>query len=151
MTTLLTLGEPATPAAPSPAAASLVESIVTEPRLPAKVTRRPPVTIDTLLTKHEFVRLILHMANDNPISHFLVAWTDDEGKPRHAKAYPHRRADLHAEWTYDAITGNAKRKTSTECIQKTTPTNRPGGRSTSTHMSTGRMSLRRIGQSGRLR
>jgi hypothetical protein len=52
------------------------------------------------------------MANDNPISHFLVAWTDDEGKPRHSKADPHRRADVHAGWTYDTITGNAKRKTS---------------------------------------
>jgi hypothetical protein len=96
---------------PSPTA-SLVESIVTEPRLPAKVTRRPPVTIDTLLTKDEFVRLIVHMANDNPISHFLVAWTDDDGKPRYSKAPPHRRANVHASWTYDTITGNAKRKTS---------------------------------------
>ena len=46
-------------------------------RLPAKVTRQPPVTIDTLLTKDEYVRLVAHMENDNPISHFLVAYTDD--------------------------------------------------------------------------
>jgi hypothetical protein len=96
----------------SPAAASLVERIVTEPRLPAKVTRQPPVTIDTLLTKDEFVRLIVHMANDNPTSHFLVAWTDDDGTPRYSKADPHRRANVHASWTYDTITGKAKRKTS---------------------------------------
>ena len=81
-------------------------------RLPAKVTRRPPVTIDTLLTKDEFVRLVAHMANDNPISHFLVAYTDDEGKPHYSKAHPHRRAGVHAAWTYDTITGKAKRKTS---------------------------------------
>ena len=94
------------------AAATLVESIVTESRLPAKVTRQPPVTINTLLTKDEFVRLVTHMANDNPISHFLVAWTDDDGKPRYSRAGLHRRADVHASWTYDTMTGKAKRKTS---------------------------------------
>jgi len=52
------------------------------------------------------------MANDNPISHFLVAWTDDDGKPRYSRAGPHRRADVHASWTYDTITGKAKHKTS---------------------------------------
>ena len=52
------------------------------------------------------------MANDNPISHFLVAYTDDDGKPHYSKADPHRRADVHAGWTYDTITGKAKRKTS---------------------------------------
>jgi DNA-binding MarR family transcriptional regulator len=83
-----------------------------ELRLPAKVIRQPPVRIDTLLTKDEFVRLVTHMANDNPISHFLVAWTDDDGRPRHSKADPHRRADVHAGWTYDTITGSAKRRTS---------------------------------------
>ena len=81
-------------------------------RLPAKVTRQPPVTIDTLRTKDEFVRLVAHMANDNPISHFLVAYTDDDGKPHYSKADPHRRAAVHAAWTYDTITGKAKRKTS---------------------------------------
>jgi hypothetical protein len=112
MTTPLTLRAPPTPAMHSPAAASLVESILTEPRLPAKVTRQPPARIDTLLTKDEFVRLIAHMANDNPISHFLVAWTDDDGKPQYYKADAHRRANVHASWTYDTITGKAKRKTS---------------------------------------
>jgi len=86
--------------------------MATEPRLPAKVTRQPPVTIDTLLTKDEFVRLVAHMANENPISHFLVAWTDDDGKPRYSKADPRRRVTVHAGWTYDTITGKAKRKTS---------------------------------------
>ena len=86
--------------------------MATELRLPAKVTRQPPVTIDTLLTKDEFVRLVAHMANDNPISHFLVAYTDDDGKPHYSKAHPHRRVDVHASWTYDTITGKAKRKTS---------------------------------------
>jgi hypothetical protein len=112
MTTPVTLCGQPTPATDSSAAPSLVESILTKPRLPAKVTRQPPVTIDTLLTKDEFVRLVAHMANDNPISHFLVAWTDDDGKPRYSRADPHRRADVHASWTYDTITGDAKRKTS---------------------------------------
>ena len=93
-------------------AVNLTQIMATELRLPAKVTRQPPVTIDTLLTKDEFVRLVAHMANDNPISHFLVAWTDDDGKPQYSKADPHRRADVHAGWTYDTITGKAKRKTS---------------------------------------
>ena len=91
---------------------TVVSERTPEPRLPAKVTRQPPVTIDTLLTKDEFVRLVAHMANDNPISHFLVAYTDDDGKPHYSKADPHRRADVHAGWTYDTITGKAKRKTS---------------------------------------
>jgi hypothetical protein len=93
-------------------AVSLTQIVATELRLPAKITRRPPVKIDTLLTKDEFVRLVAHMANDNPISHFLVAYTDDDGKPQYSKAHPDRRTDVHAGWTYDTITGKAKRKTS---------------------------------------
>jgi hypothetical protein len=87
-------------------------TVADESRLPAKVTRQPPVTINTLLTKDEFVRLVAHMANDNPISHFLVAYTDDDGKPHYSKADPRRRTDVHAGWTYDTITGKAKRRTS---------------------------------------
>jgi hypothetical protein len=87
-------------------------TVADESRLPAKVTRQPPVTINTLLTKDEFVRLVAHMANDNPISHFLVAWTDGDGKPRYSKADPHRRVRVHAGWTYDTITGKAKLRTS---------------------------------------
>ena len=91
---------------------TVVSERTPEPWLPAKVTRQPPVTIDTLLTKDEFVRLLTHMANDNPISHFLVAYTDDDGKPHYSKANPYRRVGVHAGWTYDTITGKAKRKTS---------------------------------------
>ena len=109
MTTPLTVGALPTQLMP----ANLVESMVTEPRqLPARVTRQPPVTVDALWTKDEFVRLVKHMANDNPISHFLVAWTDDDAKAQYSKADPHRRADAHASWTYDTITGKAKHKTS---------------------------------------
>ncbi len=71
---------------------TVVSERTPELQLPAKVTRQPPVTIDTLLTKDEFVRLVAHMANANPISHFLVAYTDDDGKPHYSKADPHRRA-----------------------------------------------------------
>jgi hypothetical protein len=97
---------------PQNGALTVVSERKPETRLPAKVTRRPPVTIDTVLTKDEFIRLVLHMANDNPISHFLVAYLDDDGKPQYCKADRRRRTDVHAGWTFDTITGNAKRKTS---------------------------------------
>ena len=87
-------------------------SLSTEPRLPAKVTRQPPVTIDTLLTKAQFVSLVQHMMNGNPISHFLTVWRDEDGVAKFAKAKPSRDAETHAGWTYDTITDKAKRKTS---------------------------------------
>jgi hypothetical protein len=80
--------------------------------LPVKITRQPPVTINTLLTKQEFLSLVEHMGNGNPISHFLTVWSDGDEKARFAKAKPHKRADVHASWTYDTITGKSKRKTS---------------------------------------
>jgi hypothetical protein len=86
--------------------------ILTEPLIPAKVIRQVPVTIDTLSTKAQFVSLISHMLNDNPVSHFLTVWRDDEGVAKFAKAKPSRDAKEHAGWTYDTITGKAKRKTS---------------------------------------
>jgi hypothetical protein len=81
-------------------------------QLPARVVRQPPVTIDTFLTKDEFVLLAKHMMNGNPISHFLTVWRDDKMEAQHAKAKPHRNAETHAGWTYDTITGSAQRKTS---------------------------------------
>lgn len=83
-----------------------------ELRLPAKVIRQPPVTINTLLTKDEFVLVVKHMINGNPVSHFLTVWRGDDGVANYAKAKPHRQAETHAGWTYDAITGRASRKTS---------------------------------------
>src|SRR5262245_41734071 len=83
-----------------------------EPLLPTKVVRQAPVRIDALLTKAQFVLLVNHMMNDNPVSHFLTVWRDQEGTARFAKAKPHRDAEAHARWTYDTITGSAKRKTS---------------------------------------
>jgi hypothetical protein len=80
--------------------------------LPAKITRQPPVTINTFLTKQEFLSLVEHMGNGNPVSHFLTVWRDDDGSARFAKAKPHKRADTHAGWTYDTIIGKSKRKTS---------------------------------------
>ena len=93
-------------------AASLSEEVVTEPLLPAKVVRQSPVRIDTLLTKAQFVSLIRHMLNSNPVSHFLTVWRDENGDARFAKAKPNRDAETHAGWTYDTITEKAKRKTS---------------------------------------
>jgi TOTE conflict system, Archaeo-Eukaryotic Primase domain len=91
---------------------SLTNSVVPEPLLPAKFVRQVPVSIDTLLTKAQFILLIKHMLNGNPLSHFLTVWRDPDGNARFAKAKPHRDAETHAGWTYDTITGNAKRKTS---------------------------------------
>ena len=91
---------------------SLTGSIVTELLLPARVIRQAPVSIDALLTKVQFVSLVRHMLNGNPLSHFLTVWRDQDGNPRFAKAKPHRDAETHARWTYDTITGNAKHKTS---------------------------------------
>jgi hypothetical protein len=88
------------------------ESITTEPLLPAKIVRQPPVRIDTLLSKTQFVLLITHMLKGNPVSHFLTVWRDDDGVARFAKAKPGRHAETHAGWTYDTITGRARRKTS---------------------------------------
>jgi hypothetical protein len=90
----------------------LQQQITEASGLPAKITRQPPVTINTFLTKDEFVSLAIHMMNGNPISHFLTAWRDDDGDAKYAKAKPHRQAEIHAGWTYDTITGRAERKTS---------------------------------------
>jgi len=81
-------------------------------RLPAKITRQPPVTINTFLTKQEFVSLVEHMCNGNPVSHFLTIWRDDDGSARFAKAKAHKRADTHASWAWDTIIGKSERKTS---------------------------------------
>src|SRR6266513_642647 len=81
-------------------------------RLPAKITRQPPVMINTVLSKEEFLSLIEHMGNGNPVSHFLTVWRDDDGSPRYAKARQHKRRDVHAGWTWDTITGKSKRRTS---------------------------------------
>jgi hypothetical protein len=80
--------------------------------LPARVFLEPPARADTLWTKEQFIALVMHMMNDNPINHFLTVWRDDDGKPGYSKADSHRRASEHAKWTYDTITGKARRKTS---------------------------------------
>jgi hypothetical protein len=90
---------------------SSAESITTEPLLPTKLIRQAPVRIDTLLTKAQFALLVNHMMNDNPVSHFLAVWRDQDGNARFAKAKPHRDAETHARWTYDTITESAKCKT----------------------------------------
>src|SRR5436309_16139990 len=81
-------------------------------QLPAKITRQPPVTINTVLTKEEFLSLVEHMGNRNPLSQFLTIWSDDDGTPRYAKARRHKRRDTQAAWTWDTIIGKSKRKTS---------------------------------------
>jgi hypothetical protein len=80
--------------------------------LPARVFLEPPARADTLWTKEQFIALVMHMMNDNPINHFLTVWRGDDGKPGYAKADSHRRASEHAKWTYDTITGKARRTTS---------------------------------------
>jgi hypothetical protein len=90
-----------------------------EPLLPAKVVRQAPVSIDTLMTKTQFVLLVNHMMNGNPVSHFLAVWRDQNGVARFAKAKPFRNAETHASWTYDTITGKAQRKASMGLYPKT--------------------------------
>jgi hypothetical protein len=85
---------------------------VAEVALPAKLIRQPPVRIDTLLTKDQFVSLARHMLNENPISHFLVVHRDGDGQARYSKARPHKRAYQHAGWAWDTMTGKASIKTS---------------------------------------
>jgi hypothetical protein len=80
-------------------------------RLPPKIVRDLPVSIDTLFTKEEFLALTEHMGNGNPLSHFLVIWRDGDGNPRYAKAKPRKRVDMQASWTWDTIIGRAKQKT----------------------------------------
>jgi hypothetical protein len=80
--------------------------------LPAKLIRNPPVRIDTVLTKDEFLTLVRHMLNGNPLSHFLVIHRDDKGDSRFSKAHPNKRVDTHAAWAWDTITDKAKIKTS---------------------------------------
>jgi hypothetical protein len=80
--------------------------------LPAKINRQPPVTIDRFLTKEEFISLVEHMGNGNPVSHFLTVWRDDNGSARYAKARPHKRLQAQAGWTWDSLTGKAKHKSS---------------------------------------
>jgi len=82
------------------------------PRLPAKITRQPPVTIDTFLTKEEFLALIAHMANGNPRSHFLTIYRDDGGEARFAKAKGHKNVHAQASWTYDSVARRAKSNSS---------------------------------------
>jgi TOTE conflict system primase-like protein len=60
----------------------------------------------------QFVLLIKHMLNGNPLSHFLTVWRDPDGNARFAKAKPHLDAETHARWTYDTVTGSAKHKAS---------------------------------------
>ena len=82
------------------------------PPLPAKIMRQPPVRIDTLLTKEEFLALIAHMANGNPRSHFLTIYRDDDGEARFARAKGHKNLHAQASWTYDSVAGRAKSNSS---------------------------------------
>jgi hypothetical protein len=91
---------------------SLAGDVIAEPLAPAKIVRQQPVRIDGLMTKAQFVSLVMHMLNGNPVSHFLTVWRTEDGQARFAKAKPHRDAETHAGWTYDTITEKAKRKTS---------------------------------------
>src|SRR5262245_64551886 len=80
--------------------------------LPARVFLEPPARADTVWTKEQFIALVMHMMNDNPINHFLTVWRGDDGKRGYAKADLHKRASDHAKWIYDRISRKARRKTS---------------------------------------
>src|SRR5215470_2541652 len=89
--------------------ADLVDEIAS---LSESYVHRPATSIYKLLSKAQFVSLVRHMLNGNPISHFLVVWRGEDGSGTYAKAKPHRSAEVHAGWTYDTIVGKAKHKTS---------------------------------------
>jgi len=68
---------------------------------------------DLVWSRGEFLAICEHMLNDNPLSHFLTAWVDPRtGTPRFAKAPYRKRADDHAAWAWDTVTGKAKAQTS---------------------------------------
>src|SRR4029450_157679 len=81
------------------------------PATPAKLVRQPPVRIDTILTKEEFVPLARHMLNGNPVSHFLTIWRDVEGESRFAKAKPSKNDLTHAGCSYDTVKDKSTVKT----------------------------------------
>jgi hypothetical protein len=66
---------------------------------------------DVVWSEGDFLALCEHMLNENPLTHFLSAWTDKEsGQPRFAKA-TRCRADKRAAWAWASITEKAKVKT----------------------------------------
>jgi hypothetical protein len=68
---------------------------------------------DMIWSEGDFLALCEHMLNENPPNHFLRVWLDKtSGQPRFAKAPIRSRADKHAGWTWNTITGKAKVQTS---------------------------------------
>src|SRR4029453_12434327 len=68
---------------------------------------------DMIWSEGDFLALCEHMLNENPPNHFLRVWLDKaSGQPRFAKAPIRSRADKHAGWTWNSITGKAKVQTS---------------------------------------
>ena len=59
-------------------------------------------------TQREFFGICLHMLNDNPPNFFLMPFQDKEGRPQYKRAF---KADVRKRipWTWDTITGKAKR------------------------------------------
>jgi hypothetical protein len=68
---------------------------------------------DVIWSEGDFLALCEHMLNENPPNHFLRVWIDKaSGQPRFAKAPIQSRADKHAGWTWNTITGKANVQTS---------------------------------------
>src|SRR5262245_37588144 len=68
---------------------------------------------DLIWSEGDFLALCEHMLNENPPNHFLRVWIDKaSGQPRFAKAPVRSRADKHAGWTWNTITGKANVQTS---------------------------------------
>jgi hypothetical protein len=66
---------------------------------------------DVVWSEADYMALCEHMLNGNPLTHFLVAWTDKEnGRARFAKATK-CRADKRAAWAWASITEKVKVRT----------------------------------------
>lgn len=90
--------------------------------LPALTQRLPSLLTDCVIVGHaqkadvvftpaQFFALCAHMMNNNPQNYFLMPYQDKDGKAKYAKAY-NAKADDRIQWSWDTITGKAKRPAS---------------------------------------
>jgi hypothetical protein len=62
---------------------------------------------DVIFTPPQWFALCAHMMNENPQNFFLMAYRDDNGKAKFAKAFK-ANAEERIKWAWDTITGKAK-------------------------------------------
>ena len=62
---------------------------------------------DVIFTPRQWFAMCTHMMNENPQNFFLMAYRDEDGKAKFAKAYK-ANADERVHWAWDTIAGTAK-------------------------------------------